>query len=395
MTLPFEQDEWVTLIKLSGEGFTDYYINVYGKDNLNGGSKVLIHTSKKYTLGNSNEFDIEYKLTVDYLFYNETAKRIAKNSSLPTQIEFILELVVTVENEDGETATEQEEVEESLIVHFVRYIPRLMNILGFSNGERLQRMWFNNGNNVDMDSVAPKLEAVSWSWLMSESSTVKGDYKNFKSRTWSHLNDNMFITGNKIRDSLKNEINKMLNDGLVKLPTKDNPKSAFGVIDTKIVTNKGEKIPEFEKHYFNSEPFDAGIGSFDLTLHFFKEGLDDFVAAIGSFKFHVLAIGELEYKESLFSNSININIQQLGFYAKDNYDFKQEKESLGFWKIINKTTIEVEREPSNKNGFYAVENKLYRDYRDAHTEYEEGYNYHLYSDIHYEDVDLNVTLKSV
>ena len=31
MTLPFEQDNWFTLVKLNGEEFTDFYINVYGK----------------------------------------------------------------------------------------------------------------------------------------------------------------------------------------------------------------------------------------------------------------------------------------------------------------------------------------------------------------------------
>ena len=94
MTLPFEQDQWLTLIKLNGEGFTDYYLNIYGKDKINSGSKVLVHTSENHELCNSDEFDIEHKITVDSLFYTESAKLIANNKPLPTQIEFISELAV-------------------------------------------------------------------------------------------------------------------------------------------------------------------------------------------------------------------------------------------------------------------------------------------------------------
>ena len=60
MTLPFEQDQWLTLIKLNGEGFTDYYLNIYGKDKINSGSKVLVHTSENYELCNSDEFTFSY-----------------------------------------------------------------------------------------------------------------------------------------------------------------------------------------------------------------------------------------------------------------------------------------------------------------------------------------------
>lgn len=98
MTLPFEQDSWYTLIQLSGEGFTDYYLNIYGKDIINGGGKILLHTSDNCYLGEGDKFTIEYKIMVDYLFYNEAAKLMAgENNPLPAQIEFILELVVNSE----------------------------------------------------------------------------------------------------------------------------------------------------------------------------------------------------------------------------------------------------------------------------------------------------------
>ncbi len=396
MTLPFEQDQWVTLIKLSGEGFTDYFINVYGKDKVNGGSKMLVHVSELYPLGNSDEFDIEYKLTVDYLFYNEVAKRIAKNRSLPTQIEFSLEIEVGIEDEDGKTSTEKEQVEETLTVHFVRYVPKILNILGWTNGEKFQRIWFTEGSLIQREKEAPKLNAINWSWIITNSDEAREEYIEFKDDT---VNDLMALFDNASKRSVRSEIQKMINEGLTQLPTKENPKTNFGVYDEEIITKKskrfpdGEEMPKFEKYYFNSKAFG---GAFDLGKHYIRQGrkMDDFIAALATFNYHVLASGYLSYKEGGYftSDYTEITITHLGFYVKDSFDFIDDdpntSQPLGFWKIVDKETIDVKKDPDNKAEYYEITNKTYRDYRDDHKM---GYNFHLYSTIF--NMSTQITLK--
>ncbi|MEM0940635.1 MAG: DUF6402 family protein [Bacteroidota bacterium] len=386
MTLPFEHDEWITIAKLNGEEFTDCHFNIYGKDKTTNDEKVLLYTSDSRPLCGGSEFNLEHKITIDYLFYNEAAKLIAGSSDLfPTQIEFFWELVVNSEDQDGAVTTETEELEDTLTVHFVRYIPKLMNILGFVNGEKLQRIWFTRGNVIDRETIDPFLNIIDWDWLMKESEEVKDEYIEFKNDVIDDLNSTFT---NKVSRSLHAEINKMIDEGLITKPTEDNPRVDFGIYDEKIITSEtkrfpsGEQIPRFEKYYFKAKPF---RGFFDIGTHYRKEGLDDFIATLASFNYHVLASGYLEFKKGKYLWSLDsytqVNVTHLGFYIKDSFDFiddpGKKSQPLGFWKILGKNGAEVERN-LNKNGYYEVNNKLYRDYRDDHGM---GYNFHLYSNI--------------
>ncbi|MEM6815574.1 MAG: DUF6402 family protein [Bacteroidota bacterium] len=106
------------------------------------------------------------------------------------------------------------------------------------------------------------------------------------------------------------------------------------------------------------------------------------------------------YKEGFWSNWLKVNVQGLGFYIKDQFDFIDKKDAenpqeLGFWRILGKNDVSVKRSPWDKDGFYEVNNKSYRDYRDDHKAHQEGYNFYLYSDIHFVDVDLTFELKDV
>ncbi|WP_271785206.1 DUF6402 family protein [Aquimarina algiphila] len=383
MVLDFEQDN--VYVKFTPEEYVEtktYRVNVYAKNKSDGGNEKLVYTSPSYTFKSCEENS--WHIVVDYMFYNAVAKKVATSGKpLPNIIDFSFKILI------GE---DEEEVPGMYSVHFVRYIPQILNILGWHKGENLQRIWFTKGSNTETNIVDPLLNEIKWDWAMSESSTAKADFKNFFVRTSSYLNDNYFLTKNKIRSSLKNEINKMIDQGLVTLPIKGGKNQPFGSSSSKIVSHNNEQIPEFEKFYFNSTTFDADPTSFDLTKHFLIDGFDDFVAALGSMNFHVFAIGELEYKEGFFSNSIKIKIKKIGFYIKDSFDFKREKEALGYWKIIDQKTMEVERSPIKVEEYYEIQNKSYRDYRDTHNK---GYNFFLYSDVHFEKIDLAVTLKDL
>lgn len=50
------------------------------------------------------------------------------------------------------------------------------------------------------------------------------------------------------------------------------------------INEKIEKIPLFDKYYYDHYAF-GGTG--DLGWHYLKDGLNEFMAAVANFKFHV------------------------------------------------------------------------------------------------------------
>lgn len=384
MILDFENN--IALVEFTPEEeitSTTYKIYVYATNMSDGGSPINVFISKSENLKKTLN---RWKITIDHTFYNKVAKKIAiQGKPLPNIIDFTFK--VNINNEETEVA-------DTLSIHFVRYIPKLLNTLGFSNAEKLQRVWFTKGNNVDKDSVNPEVDIVSFDWAISESSQVNTEHKDFLTETGINLNNNYFPFGNKIRESLKTEINRMINDGALSIPTQSGNNQSFGITNNQVITHRGEKIPTYEKYYFNSKAF---TGVLDLGIHFLVDGLDDFIAALANFNYHIIAIGELKYETNgWLSDTIDINVKQLGVYIKDSFDFIDDDPSaasqpLGYWKI-NNDTVEVKRKVSDTSQYYQVTNKSYRDYRDTHNM---GYNFHLYSTIKYSAVNYNVTLKDV
>ncbi|GAA0872269.1 hypothetical protein GCM10009117_14160 [Gangjinia marincola] len=379
MVLEFEQDEarieWEPDASVTAD---IYQVKVYAQPK-DGGSKSLVHTSQEFELGTGKHL---YRLTIDYMYYNRAAKATATGSGpLPNILEF--SFAILIEGEETEVADVVE-------VHFVRYVPQLMGIKGFSNAEGLQRIWFTRGSNINKDSVDPEIDAVTFSWATSESSQVRTEANQFIRATENALNA---WTNTAPKRSLKAEINRMVTDGKMSLPASQGSKTSFGVTSKAIITHRGEKMPEYEKYYFNSKSFS---GFFDMGVHFMTDGLDDFVASLANFNFHMYAKGELVYNEpGLISNaSVQVNVKQLGIYIKDSYDFIDDDPSaasqeLGFWRIDSRDAITIERTRDNPSGFFEVTNKSYRDYRDAH---QMGYNYHLYSTVKLESINANFKL---
>ncbi|KAA1246793.1 DUF6402 family protein [Aquimarina sp. RZ0] len=398
MILEFENDR-ATIEFTPEEGITaeSYTMNVYATDKTNGGEKKHVFTSREYPLveGVNNWYII-----IDYAFYNEAAKRAffkgndtsgqgrqAQSGSdpsvyktLPTILEFSFFVVIN---------GEENEVADILEVHFIRYMPRLLNILGHTNGEKLQRIWFTEGNNVDVKDVDPKIDILSWDWIMKESEQAQKEFTDLNTRVQNKLNA---WTDNATKDNVRKEIRKMVVNGLVTLPTSNNSTVSFGVMGKNIVTYNNQLMPDFEKYYSISKPFGGeGVGVVtDIGFHYLTDGLDDFIASLANFNYHVLATGELFTS----GNSITVHVKQLGFYIKDKWDFidkdaTEASQPLGFWKIVDPNTIEAKRTAVVRNQYYRVVNKTYRDYRDAHNM---GYNYFLYSTIHTESVDIEFQL---
>lgn len=380
MKLEFEKDEVkVTFTPEEGIKKKTYKVKVYAQNKTDGGGKKVVYTSKAFNLIKGENV---YSIWIDYYLYNLSAKKIVKSgNSLPNIIDFSFKVLI------GET---ESEIQNTITVHFVRYIPKLLNILGFKNGEKLQRIWFTKGNNTDKKIVDPEVDIVEWNWVTSESAQIKGEAKEFMIDTLIKFSA---AFNNKVKRALKGEINRMIAAGLTSLPTVNYPKRTFGVTDASIITHNGEKAPKFEKYYFNSKPFS---GFWDIGMHYIFDGFDDSIASLANFNYHMFATGELVYDKGnrFFNPSVKIKIKKLGVYIKDSWDFIDDdpssSQNLGWWKINGKNSIEIENSVYlSKSDYFHVTNKSYQDYRNDHGV---GYNYHLYSTIHYENINATIKL---
>ncbi|WP_346881326.1 DUF6402 family protein [uncultured Algibacter sp.] len=384
MVLEFENDKAIVAFTPEKEvKLTSYTIKVFAANKSDGGAKKHVYTSKVYPLNKTGEN--QWHIVIDYWFYNAVAKKLVDGAfnSLPNIIDFSFHILI------GE---EEHEVPEFYSVHFVRYIPKILNILGWVNAEKAQRIWFTNKSNTDKNKENPKIDNFTWDWAVSESSQIKTEYEDFFKDTKSELNA---FFDNNIKKSLRNEINKLIKEKKVFLPNANTPKQNFGTFEKKIVDKKTkygiEKMPEIEVSYFSSKSF----ADFDIGQHYSNDGMDDYIATIGTFVYHIAAKGELIYDAGNFfvSPSTKIKVKQLAFYIKDRFDFENEpneNQHLGYWKIIDKKTIQVDYiELFDRNSYFHITNETYNDYRKAHNK---GYDFHAYSSLNIQDVDIELTL---
>ncbi|VXC01621.1 conserved hypothetical protein [Flavobacterium sp. 9AF] len=383
--LNFENDNVSVTFKVDPKiQENEYKIKTYARNGITNGTKTLIATSESFAL-NKNDENVQ-NFTIDYVFYNKAAKKINNNKALPNVIVFTFSILI---------GKNENESQGDCKVHFVRYIPKLLNIKGWINAEKLQKIWFTKGNNADKKKVFPELNAITWQWITSESREVNEEYLEFLNDNKNQLNAMSLIRNNNVQNALKNEINKMVTAGLAEIPTAIKPKIIFGVQSNQVVNHNNEKMPLFEKYYYNSKSFS---GIWDLGKHYLREGIDDFIAAIANFNFHVFATGSLEYVEGgyITSEHIKVNVTKLHFYIKDSFDFVDDdpnasSQPLGYWKISDDgSSVEVEKDsPSNANEYFEVTNKSYRDYRDDHRM---GYDFYLYSTLNEVNVNLSFNL---
>ncbi len=363
---------------------TKYAIKVYAKNHLTAQEKKYVYTTSQFAVDKDKENEKE--IPIDYIFYNSSAKKIVQNGALPNQIEFTFGILF-------DNGTESP-VSNTCLVHFVKFIPKLLNIKTWSNGEYLQKIWFTKGLNTDKKLRAPELDAITWDWIINESSEVNEEYIEFLNSTKASLNDSNLVYSNSVQNSLIQEIKKMATDGYAIIPTENNPITTFGTQSNIVIDYKSEKMPIFEKYYFNSKSFS---GIWDLGKHYIRDGIDDFIAAIANFNYHVFAIGNLKFiKGKILKDSIEVNVTKLVFYVKDAFDFVDDNASepsqpLGYWKISeNGTDISVVKDkPSDIKSYFEVTNKSYRDYRDEHNK---GYDFYLYSTLNEVSVNLSFYL---
>ena len=279
---------------------------------------------------------------------------------------------------DGETIFRLNK-DDYLKIHVVEYVTKVMlsQEYPWKNAVALQKEWF-QGEASESPWENPVLGKIKMDWVLSFD-RAKKVYDDLIDKSWKN---------NKGIDELKRMIKRMSTDSNVKnfkLPDKGKTVT-FGVSDATLVSyenveqpkikhqKKTEKMPLFERFYYQNKSYKV----------FINEPFDELTGTLGSFLFHVIALGEI-MKEG---DRYKITIKKIGIYVKDSFDFLKadNEENLGSWNFY-RNLIDYDLFYPDEE-YYRIFNKSYRDYRDDYKNFSnKGKDFNLYSDIKYIDKD--------
>ncbi len=123
----------------------------------------------------------------------------------------------------------------------------------------------------------------------------------------------------------------------------------------------------------------AHINTRIIGTNFFdklSDPLDDMYCALGAFGLHIAGSGTVTPLDPKAEEGTHlVKIDKLGFYLKDTYDFNEDQ-PLGYW-------AEDGVAKSAGPGSFAVENKLFRDWR---ARFKHGGDFMIFSDVRWEGV---------
>ena len=355
------------------------------------GKEVTIKICDSYTIYNRNLFLWSKKYKI-----NNTRNRI-KIEDLSSLFRYgfdykkekekvgILNLYVSIEFEKEEFIFPKEK-ENYLTIHFIQFIPRIMEAQSpkWIVASKFQNFWFREEANSE-PWKRPILNELSLDWVLNFG-------RQEIQETYENLIHNLWKTPNAIKE-LKKMIKRMTEDPFIKLeiPLKEEQTIPFGVRSSEIKTYdsvpqpklngalKKETMPLFERFYYTSVSYRIT----DLKKFDFSEPLDDLFGTLASFSFHVLAIGSITKKEKNYS----IKITEIGIYIKDSFDFITDNEPLGHWSFYYNSIYRIN--PLSLAYYFVITNKSYRDYR---KDYKKGSDFTIYSDIKY--IPVNYTFIS-
>lgn len=124
-------------------------------------------------------------------------------------------------------------------------------------------------------------------------------------------------------------------------------------------------MPLFERYYHQSVKYEISkIG----------EPLDDLFGTLASCQFRVIAMGKVTRIENEFkipfitfgnvikSSLYSVEINKIGVYVKDSFDFITEDEYLGDWSP-SKNTVKINILPIALPDHYKISNASYREWR--------------------------------
>lgn len=249
-----------------------------------------------------------------------------------------------------------------LKIHLVRYVPSVMKTLGWNKGAALQEEWFRRKPTKNIDEN-PDFSIITMDWVLGF--TVPNNIYNLM------ITEKIWInTDGKI--ALLAEINKMVTDGEIIIPTIEGTSVNFGVFEKTLTPHKNIKVPKFDKYHYQERKYDV-LGIF--------RPLDDLTAALARFVFRMCSGGTITKNKDNYTILIN----KVAIYLRDSFDFIDpgwSSQNLGYWNIkknkVWKTNIQTTPE------YRLIENSSYQDYA---KEFKMGGDFRLYSDLKYTDTN--------
>lgn len=228
----------------------------------------------------------------------------------------------------------------------ITHIPTIMRSKGWNEGATLMEEWFrrpalvrpNDPKTVPNNFGPPILNIIRMDWILNNFARAKSVYDQM-------MNGKMWKTPN-----AKGEIGKVLSKTGVDFQLRSNPghKVLFGDLTS-------SNVIAIEDVYIQSLPVNEGW--LNKRVNYMLDSLDGLTAALAEFNFHMAVKGEA----TLANQKIQIQLNEIGIYAKDSYDF-HEDQSLGKWE----------------NGVGSITNSHFRDWRAQNNK---GGDFLIYSDI--------------
>ncbi|GAA4107035.1 hypothetical protein GCM10022393_01930 [Aquimarina addita] len=362
MQLAFEKDRvTVNFVSEIGIRENEYTIKVYAKSAISAYDKTLIYTSDKMNIRPDKN---GYFLDIDYWYYTRVAKHITTGNYLPSCIDFYFSICV------GE---EENEIPNPYKVHFIRYLPELLAVSGYKQAKKLHSTWFCLPPEEDPDDITPQMEVLHFEKLLEISNSFRELYQENLDRVIVQISKS---GANTIKKSLKDKVQKAIKNNDLKTE-EFSLQPTFGTLETKIMNTEYGCIPVFDSYHFHEQPV---LDDITLCIDDDIDGL-----LLKNCMLRVIAFG----KVAPTGTNTKIQIEQLGFYLKDQYGFYEDKKEdiISYCEIIDKEKVIFSNKPVIREESFLITSTNYYNYRKDH---DMGGDFNWYSSIHLEEVSIEV-----
>ncbi|MHA7060137.1 DUF6402 family protein [Aquimarina sp. M1] len=361
MILQFETDR-VTLSFLPEIGIMQdqYTIKAYAKNPYLNQDTILIYTSDPMHMKPDKN---AYFLDIDYWYYTRVAKYINDTESpLPTCIDFYFSICI---------GNEENSIPNPYRVHFIKYVPELLEIAGYKQAKKVHSTWFCLPSENNTEMIDPVIDLIDFATLLETSLLFKDLYQKHCEKVIAQISRS---NRNDIKKSLVHQVQKFIDI------YREDKTYTFGSIKATL-TNIDDNIlvPFFDTfHFYNATLQEHLTDGIDAEM----DGL-----LFTNCLLRVIAFGKISKEET----HLGVHIERLGFYLKDQYTFREDKNetSLGYCEVIDKEKVVFNKTPVIKEESFKITPASYNSYRKDH---ELRGDFNWYSSIHFEDVSVNLIL---
>jgi hypothetical protein len=324
-----------------------------------------------------------------------TGEMFKKGASVLEDEELIQNLFFEITVNGVKYSTEKKG-KDYLRFHYIRFIPQILENQQWTHAKRMQDLWFSSPQNSKPWEHEPKLNFLDINWIKGFE-RMEDAIEEFKA--------NLFTDNSK--KLLLKRITLMINNNDLKLPD-EGRWIDFGIDSHKLVEVHVkqpkieqmvmEKIPLFEKYYFQSKPYNISKNIFS------PEPLDDCFGTVAACQLRAIAFGRITRRKdpkipnlSIMMNSntkkvyLDIEITTVKIYIKDSFDYIDDTEKLGVWDATG-NNINLLFGPG-----YMIRNKFFNDWKE---DYNTGGDFQWYSTLEsyatytiYRNCDVDILVK--